>query len=76
MLWQDGLALLMVVGAVFGLLRAYAPAGWFRCGAGRSKDRSGQYAESTRECGGCALGASCAKAQGKLQVRHHPSDFS
>lgn len=61
MLWQDGLALLMVAGAVFGLFRAYAPVGLFRSGAGRNGGRSGKSAESTGECGGCALGSSCAK---------------
>jgi hypothetical protein len=62
MWWQDGLALLMVAGAVFGLLRAYAPVGWFRFGACRDSDRSAKSAESTSACSGCALGSSCAKA--------------
>ncbi|MCB1920909.1 MAG: hypothetical protein KDJ28_13145 [Candidatus Competibacteraceae bacterium] len=65
--WQDGLALLIVAGAAFRLLRAYAPVGWFRFGAGRDGDCSAKSAESTSECHGCALGSSCAKTL--IQVR-------
>ncbi|MCB1767231.1 MAG: hypothetical protein KDJ22_14440 [Candidatus Competibacteraceae bacterium] len=66
--WQDGLALLIVAGAAFGLLRAYAPVGWFRSGACRDGKPSGKNAApASSGCHGCALGSSCAKTL--IQVR-------
>ena len=65
-MWQDGLALLIVLIAVLALLRLYLPSGLFRFGARRSGDGSARNAPSTGGCGGCALGASCAKVQVKV----------
>lgn len=70
--WQDGLALLMVAGAVFGLLRAYTPVGWFRFGACRDEDRSAKSAAPVGNCSGCALGSSCAKA---ALTKTHPASI-
>ena len=61
-MWQDGLALLIVVIAALALLRFYAPAGWFRFGARRHGDDSARNAPPAGGCSGCPSGASCFKA--------------
>jgi hypothetical protein len=66
MLWQDGLALLIVAIAALAVLRIYAPAGMFRLGARQEGDGSIQNAPPAGGCSGCTLGASCAKAQLKV----------
>ena len=65
-MWQDGLALLIVGIAVLALLRTYAPAGWFRFGAGRTDDGSAVSSAAPTGCSGCGSGASCAKIQVKV----------
>ena len=62
-MWQDGLALLIVGIAVLALLRTYAPAGWFRFGAGRTDDGSAASSVAPTGCSGCGSGASCAKVR-------------
>jgi hypothetical protein len=65
-MWQDGLALLIVVVAVLALLRLYLPSRLFRFGARRGDDGSAQNAPPTSGCSGCASGSSCAKVQVKV----------
>jgi hypothetical protein len=60
-MWQDGLALLIVVIAALALLRIYAPVGWFRFGVRRKDDGSAAASAAPTGCSGCGLGASCAK---------------
>jgi hypothetical protein len=64
-MWQDGLALLIVVIAALALLRLYLPSGLFRLGARRGDDGSVQPPPAGG-CGGCASGSSCAKVQVKV----------
>ncbi|MDS4071472.1 MAG: hypothetical protein RKO24_17835 [Candidatus Competibacter sp.] len=64
-MWQDGLALLIVVIAALALLRSWLPPGLFRFGARRGGDGSAQNAPPASGCGGCASGASCAKIRVK-----------
>jgi hypothetical protein len=62
MMWQDGLALLIVVIAALAVLRPYAPVGMFRFGARRGSNRPVKNVASTGGgCSGCAAGSSCAK---------------
>ena len=65
-MWQDGLALLIVVIAAVVLLRSWLPSGLFRLGARRNGDGSARKAPPAGGCGGCALGASCFKAPVKV----------
>ena len=65
-MWQDALALLIVVIAAVALLRLYLPAGWFRFGVRRGGDGSAQNAPPDGGCGGCASGSSCTKVQVKV----------
>ena len=65
-MWQDGLALLIVAVAALALLRLWLPSGLFRFGARRNGDGSARKAPPAGGCGGCALGASCAKVQVKV----------
>jgi hypothetical protein len=65
-MWQDGLALLLVVIAVLALLRTYAPAGMFRFGARRGSDGSVKSATHTGGCGGCPSESSCFKVRVKV----------
>lgn len=51
-MWQDGLALLIVVLALWALLRHLLPQRWLRVNTPASPERG---------CGGCALHSSCAK---------------
>ena len=60
-MWQDGLALLIVVVAALALLRLYLLSGLFRFGARRGDDGSSPNAPPAGGCGGCASGSSCAK---------------
>ncbi|MDS4019355.1 MAG: hypothetical protein RKR03_02405 [Candidatus Competibacter sp.] len=62
-MWQDGLALLIVVIAALALLRVYLPSRLFQFGARRGDDGSAQNAPPTSGCGGCASGSPCAKVQ-------------
>jgi hypothetical protein len=79
-MWQDGLALLIVVIAALAVLRTYAPAGLFRFGARRKDDGSAATSAAPTGCSGCGSGASCFKMQVKVYpvaVRRHerfPSD--
>ncbi len=57
-MWQDGLALLIVVIALLALSRGVLPVGWFRLGILGGK-RS--IKTTPGGCGGCAAGASCAQ---------------
>ena len=75
-MWQDGLALLIVVIAALAVLRTYLPSGLFRFGPRQSAKNAlpaGGYS-------GCGSGASCAKATVKIHpvaIRRHerlPSD--
>ena len=65
-MWQDGVALLIVVIAALALLRTYAPAGLFRFGARRKDDGSAATDLAPTGCSGCGSGASCAKAPVKI----------
>ena len=67
-MWQDGLALFIVVIAALVLLRLYAPVGLFRFGASRSDDGSAKNRSAAGGCGGCPSGSSCFK----VQVKAHP----
>jgi len=60
-MWQDGLALLIVVIAALALLRSYLPSGLFRLGARRNGESSATSAPPAGGCGGCASNSSCAK---------------
>ncbi|HCB13165.1 MAG TPA: hypothetical protein DEP36_06300 [Gammaproteobacteria bacterium] len=61
-MWQDGLALFIVVIAALTVLRAYGPAKVFRFGTRQRGDGSvKKRALSTGGCNGCAAGGSCAK---------------
>ncbi len=64
-MWQDGIALLIVAIAVLALLRIYAPRRIFGFDARRSGDGSIKSHAPVDGCSGCALGASCFKAQVK-----------
>lgn len=60
-MWQDSLALLIVVIAAMALLRSWLPAGLFRFGARRRDESSAERAPPAGGCGGCASNSSCAK---------------
>jgi hypothetical protein len=65
-MWQDGVALFIVVIAALVLLRTYAPRGMFRFGARRGSDGSVNSAPPAGGCGGCASKSSCFKVQVKV----------
>ena len=65
-MWQDGLALLVVVIAALALLRSWLPSGLFRFGVRWGDDSSVKNAPPAGGCGGCASGSSCAKVQVKV----------
>lgn len=65
-MWQDGLALLVVVIAALALLRLYLPAGWFRFGVRRGGDGSAASSAAPTGCSGCGSETSCAKVQIKV----------
>ncbi len=67
-MWQDGLALLIVVIAALALLRVYLPSRLFRFGARRNGESAARSAPPTGGCGGCASGSSCAK----VQIKDYP----
>ncbi len=69
-MWQDGLALLIVVIAALAVLRTYAPAGMFRFGTRRDRDGLAKDTAATGGCGGCASGSSCSK------IRINPASSS
>ena len=60
-MWQDGLALLIVVIAALALLRSWLPSGLFRFGSRRNGETAAKSAPPAGGCGGCASNASCAK---------------
>jgi len=64
-MWQDGVALLIVVIAALALLRIYAPVGLFRFGARRKDDGLAATDLAPTGCSGCGSGASCAKIRVK-----------
>lgn len=64
-MWQDGIALFIVVIAVLWLLRIYAPRRLFRFGARREADDSAARVPAGG-CSGCGSGASCSKVQVKI----------
>lgn len=68
-MWQDGLALLIVVIAALAVLRTYAPAGMFRFGARRDRDGLAKDTPVTGGCGGCASGSSSCS---KLRIKAYP----
>ena len=65
-MWQDGLALLVVVIAALALLRSWLPSGLLRLGVRRNGGSSTKSAPPTGGCSGCASGSSCAKVQVKV----------
>jgi len=65
-MWQDGLALLIVVIAALALLRSWLPSRLFRFGPRRKGEASAENIPPAGSCGGCSLGASCFKAQVKV----------
>ena len=66
-MWQDGLALLIVVIAALALLRrSWLPSGFFRFSARRNGESSAKSAPPAGGCGGCASNASCLKVQAKV----------
>ncbi|MCB1778823.1 MAG: hypothetical protein KDJ34_01780 [Candidatus Competibacteraceae bacterium] len=68
-MWQDGLALFIVVIAALTVLRAYGPVKVFRFGARQRDDGSiKRRTTSTGGCNGCAAGGSCAKTL----IRRYP----
>ncbi|MER2601150.1 MAG: hypothetical protein ABTR27_02220 [Candidatus Competibacter phosphatis] len=69
MMWQDGLALLIVVIAALAVLRTYAPAGMFRFGTRRDRDGLAKDTAVTGGCGGCASGSSSCS---KLRIKAYP----
>ncbi len=71
-MWQDGLALLIVVIAAWMLFRTYAPK--FRFGARRERDAAVQSAAPG--CSGCAIGASCGVARVKIHSAARREPFS
>lgn len=62
-MWQDGLALLIVVIAALAVLRTYAPAGMFRFGARPGGDGPDKPTPTAGGCSGCAAGSSCFKSR-------------
>ncbi len=68
-MWQDGLALLIVVIAALAVLRTYAPAGMFRFGARRDRDGLAKDTAATGGGGGCASGSSSCS---KLRIKAYP----
>lgn len=66
-MWQDGLALLIVVIAAVVLVRILAPK--FRFGVRRECDAVATQNPASG-CSGCAMGASC----GTARVKIHSSD--
>ena len=71
-MWQDGLALFIVVIAVLAMLRIYAPVGMVRFGARRGSDSPVKNAASAGGCSGCAAGSSCSKAE---LIKTHPASI-
>ncbi|HHW75663.1 MAG TPA: hypothetical protein GX399_01280 [Xanthomonadaceae bacterium] len=67
-MWQDGLALLIVVIAALALLRFYVPSRLFRFGARRGGDGGSMRNAPPGGCGGCPSGSSCFKAQGERKA--------
>jgi hypothetical protein len=67
-MWQDGLALFIVVIAALTLLRIYVPAEIFRFGARRGSDSLVKNAVPADGCGSCTAGSSCSKTQ----IKVHP----
>ncbi len=68
-MWQDGLALLIVVIATLALLRPYLPVGrLFRFGARRGGGGGSMRNAPPGGCGGCPSGSSCFKAQGERKA--------
>lgn len=69
-MWQDGLALLIVVIAALALLRSWLPSGLFRLGSRRNGEAAAKSAPPAGGCGGCASNSSCFK----VQVKVYPVD--
>ena len=71
-MWQDALALFIVLIAAVTTLRIFLPTGLFRFGAGHcgidaSVGNGGSTAASRGGCGGCAMGSACTKTQIKAE---------
>ncbi|MBE2295225.1 MAG: hypothetical protein IAF00_09745 [Phycisphaerales bacterium] len=71
-MWQDALALFIVLIAALAALRIFLPAGLFQFGAGHcGADASVRGGSNTASlgggCGGCAMGSACAKTQIKAE---------
>lgn len=71
-MWQDGLALLIVLIAALMLVRTYAPK--FRFGARRECDAAAK--NPAPGCSGCAIGASCGAARIKVHSADRREPFS
>ena len=65
-MWQDALALLIVVIAALALLRSWLLSGLFRFGTRRNGASEANSTPPTGGCGGCASNASCFKVQVKV----------
>ncbi|QQS53600.1 MAG: hypothetical protein IPM89_12065 [Candidatus Competibacteraceae bacterium] len=63
MMWQDGLALLIVVIAALVVLRIFVPAGILRFGARRGGGPATNTTPAAGGCSGCSVGSSCAKVR-------------
>ena len=71
-MWQDGLALLIVIIAALMLVRIYAPK--FRLGTRCGNHDTARYNESAGGCGGCGEGVACVfKAQTRTAENPAPA---
>lgn len=79
-MWQDGVALLIVIITVLALLRPYVLRRVVRFGGRRSGNDAVNSATHPNGCGGCGSGSSCAKATLKASsaiiAQHRPSPSS
>ena len=73
MMWQDGLALFIVLIAALVVLRIYAPVGIFRFGVRHGGDDPARNAATAAGgCGGCAVASSCFKEGSAARTLFHP----
>jgi hypothetical protein len=62
-MWQDGVALLIVIVAALVLLRRYVPSGWSQAGARREDEAVAGKTVSTSACGSCGAQAGCGRVK-------------
>lgn len=63
-MWQDGVALLIVIVAALALLRRYVPSGWSQTAGARREDKAVTgKAVSTGACGNCGAQAGCGRVK-------------